>query len=322
MNTWLKMEFMAWKGLFSIASMRPCQGNTLSILIYHRVLPARDELQPDYPSAEEFDQQMSWVANVFNVLPLTQAVKQLKEGSLPKRAIAITFDDGYEDNYSIALPILKRYQLPATFFVTLGFLHSIPKWDYLIEAVRGTNKKSVDYDGSSYSLCGAQEKLEFLNAFIPKIKILPESQADQRLWDMVDTLGRTEPNARLMMTAEQVIEMSHQDGIEIGAHGVQHHILTKVSDELAQQELKESIEGLSEMLGKPIVAQAFPNGFYPTFYSDKHIDHARNVGFDYATSTNPGINTKQTSVYKLYRYTPWRLSRHGFLSQLLMNSVK
>ena len=94
----------------------------LSVLAYHRVLPAHDPLFPGEPSAAEFEQRMRWVQANFDVLALGEAVRALREHRLPRRALSITFDDGYADNYTVALPILRRLGLPATFFVATGFL--------------------------------------------------------------------------------------------------------------------------------------------------------------------------------------------------------
>ena len=110
----------------------------LSILIFHRVLPRPDPLCPDSPDASQFEAQMRWVRSWFNVLPLRRAVGMLYEGTIPARALAVTFDDGYADNEEIAAPILKRLGLGATFFVSTGFLEGDTMWnDRVIEAVRG-----------------------------------------------------------------------------------------------------------------------------------------------------------------------------------------
>lgn len=313
------MEFLAWKGIFSIASARPIKGNALTILIYHRVLPECDELQPDYPSAEQFNQQMYWVSKIFNPMPLSQAVERLKSGTLPKRAISITFDDGYEDNHSIALPILQRYKIPATFFVTLNFLHSVPKWDYLTSSIRYTGVEKIDFEGLSYPLGGIKEKLNFLDVFIPKIKTLPEDEADKLLWGVIGELGRVDPAPNLMMTPSQFLDMSNIDGVQIGAHGVYHHILTKVDEDTAEQEMKQSMIRLTSMLGDKKIAQAFPNGFYPESYNDKHISLAKKIGFLCGVSTNVGVNYQETDDFILRRFTPWRRSRFGFLLQLINN---
>jgi peptidoglycan/xylan/chitin deacetylase (PgdA/CDA1 family) len=94
----------------------------LSILIYHRVLPVPDPLRAGEPDATRFDQQMRYLARHFSVLPLREAFRRLRAGTLPRRACCITFDDGYADNLTVALPILEKYGLPATIFIATGYL--------------------------------------------------------------------------------------------------------------------------------------------------------------------------------------------------------
>src|SRR5215831_142994 len=94
----------------------------LSILIFHRVLRQHDPLISDLPTAAQFETQMRWVREWCNVLPLGEAIDRLYAGTIPARALSITFDDGYADNEEVAAPILKRLDMTATFFVATGFL--------------------------------------------------------------------------------------------------------------------------------------------------------------------------------------------------------
>src|SRR5262245_27766226 len=80
----------------------------LKILVYHRVLPTADGLYPSAIDAPRFDEQLSWMRSILRLLPLAEAIEMLREGRLPARATSITFDDGYADNATIALPLLKR----------------------------------------------------------------------------------------------------------------------------------------------------------------------------------------------------------------------
>ena len=89
----------------------------LAILIFHRVLPQRDPLIPALETEAEVRNQMQALARWFKVLPLPRAIDLLEQGKLPSRAVCVTFDDGYEDNASAALPILSELGLPATFFI-------------------------------------------------------------------------------------------------------------------------------------------------------------------------------------------------------------
>jgi len=105
----------------AICFLPPVIGGRLSILIYHRMLAAPDPILHDEIDADTFKQHATLLRSEFNALPLGEACTRLAHGSLPARAACITFDDGYADNEQIALPILKRLGLPATFFVSTGF---------------------------------------------------------------------------------------------------------------------------------------------------------------------------------------------------------
>src|SRR5690242_1236069 len=109
----------------------------LSIFAYRRVLPHADTLFPDEGDAESFDRHIEQLAGCFNVIPLFDAIRGLNRGTLPPRAACITFDDGYADNVEIALPILQKHGVHATFFVASGFLDGGRMWnDTVIELVR------------------------------------------------------------------------------------------------------------------------------------------------------------------------------------------
>ncbi|MCF6210145.1 MAG: polysaccharide deacetylase family protein [Gammaproteobacteria bacterium] len=117
----------------------------LAVLIYHRVLPNADPLHPREPDLDTFRWQMAAVAATCNVLPLTEAVERLASHSLPPRAVAITFDDGYADNLTQALPVLHEFDLPATVFVASGFIDDGIMWnDTVIETLRRVPDGEVD----------------------------------------------------------------------------------------------------------------------------------------------------------------------------------
>ena len=98
------------------------------ILQYHRVNDEHDFLMDSVP-VKVFARQMEMLHTFFNVLPLEELVERASKSDIPAKAVAITFDDGYRDNYQNAFPILKRLDLPATIFVTTGVVDSnAPLW--------------------------------------------------------------------------------------------------------------------------------------------------------------------------------------------------
>ena len=117
----------------------------LSILIFHRVLPKVDPLFPLELTSARFDAVCRWLRRWFNVIPLDEAVQALSRRELPARALAITFDDGYADNHEVALPILLKHGLPATFFIATGFLDGGRMWnDTVIESLRHCKAARLD----------------------------------------------------------------------------------------------------------------------------------------------------------------------------------
>jgi hypothetical protein len=116
----------------------------LSILIYHRVLPVPDPLFPTETTVESFDAQLGLLKSLFNVLPLPEAVARLKAGTLPARAASITFDDGYADNFTRALPILQKHGLHATFFIATAYLDGGRMFnDTVIESIRQCTQRHL-----------------------------------------------------------------------------------------------------------------------------------------------------------------------------------
>ena len=104
--------------LFSLMSPAGARAR-LNVLIFHRVLPQPDPLFPGEVDAAAFDTMLGWVKSWFNVLPLDEAIARLADGSLPARAAALSFDDGYADNHDVALPLLRRHGLPCSFCSTV-----------------------------------------------------------------------------------------------------------------------------------------------------------------------------------------------------------
>ena len=111
------------RSAFSLSRLAGGPGAALPVLMYHRVLPERDPLQAEIHVASAMDTQFRTLARYFKVLPLDEAIALLAEGRLPARAVSISFDDGYRDNHDIALPLLQRHGLTATFYVSSGFLN-------------------------------------------------------------------------------------------------------------------------------------------------------------------------------------------------------
>jgi Polysaccharide deacetylase len=123
------------------------QGPRLSVLIFHRVLSDPDPLFPGEMHAKRFEMLVHQLRSHCRVFTLGEAVTRMAAGTLPGRAVAITFDDGYADNFEIAVPILQRNELKATFFIASSFLNGGWMWnDVVIETIRRSPRSTIELD--------------------------------------------------------------------------------------------------------------------------------------------------------------------------------
>jgi peptidoglycan/xylan/chitin deacetylase (PgdA/CDA1 family) len=296
----------------------------LSTLIFHRVLDRPDPLFPEEIDAARFDTLCGWLRNWFNVLPLDEAVQRLAAGTLPARAAAITFDDGYEDNHRVALPILERHGLNATFFVSTGFLDGGCMWnDVVIEALRAAPGPRLDLrrvEGAElgeHALPDAAARRAAIDAVIGRVKYLEPTLRLQVVHAVAQAAGlATLPQP--MMQAAQVKALADR-GMRVGAHTVQHPILARLPDGAALSEISQGKARLEAIVGRPVTLFAYPNGKPGTDYSAATVALARRAGFAAAVSTAWGVSRQDTCRFQLPRFTPWDRGRLRFALRLAAN---
>jgi peptidoglycan/xylan/chitin deacetylase (PgdA/CDA1 family) len=279
----------------------------LSILIYHRVLPERDTLFPDEVDARAFEQQLKLLKNYFSFLPLSEAVRGFRQGSLPPRAACVTFDDGYADNADVALPILLRHKIPATFFIASGFLDGGRMWnDTVIELVRaapGPELKLMEMGFGSFDISSTERRRQTIAALIAKLKYLPLEARQAQIDEMCRRHALPLPDD-LMMNSAQVRSL-HNAGMEIGGHTVNHPILARLEDHVARAEIANGKEELEGIIRAPVRCFAYPNGKPAQDYLSQHVDIVKGLGFEGAVSTAWGAARADGDLYQLPRFTPW-----------------
>lgn len=311
---------MLMRSAFHLASTRG-GAPRLNIFVFHRVLPAPDPLFPDEVDTVAFDRMLGWIASWFRILPLADGIAQLRRGELPARAAAITFDDGYADNLTQALPILQRHHAPATLFVATGFLDGGRMWnDTVIEAVRRTPLTHLDLgaiDMGRVAVGSVAEKRRAIGELIPRIKHLPPLARERHVAAVAEASQTTLPGD-LMMASAQLREW-HRAGMGVGAHTVTHPILATTDAETARQEMLDSKRWLEALLGERIGLFAYPNGKPGQDYRAEHAGLAADVGFDAALATVWGAARRDSDVFQLPRFTPWDRTKYRFGARLLQN---
>lgn len=301
----------------------PVHRQVLTILMFHRVLPVPDPLRPGDVVAENFDLQMRYLKRYFAVLPLLEAVDRLQRSALPRRACCITFDDGYADNLSVALPILKRYQLPATVFVATGYLDGGRMFnDTVIDAIACADGPVLDLRElrlGQYPLSTTEERQAAVVAILEQLKYRSPDERAANVEKLVE-LADCGPLPRdIMLTSAQVGELSRH-GIEIGGHTVAHPILTAIDDERAKQEMATGKQQLEVITGTPVRTFAYPNGRPERDYAARHVAMAKDVGFELAVTTASGVANVNSDVFQLPRFSPWGTSLAMLGARMMRNA--
>ena len=293
----------------------------LSVLIFHRVLSEPDPLFPEEMHSRRFDEMCGWLASWFKVLALDEAVARLKASTLPARAACVTFDDGYADNYHVALPILQRHGLSATFFIATGFLNGGRMWnDTIIESVRQSKVPTLDLSSlglGQHALGSVDEKKAAIATLIGQIKYRPFEERIT-ITEQLAHLAQVQLPEDLMMTSREVKAM-RLAGMQIGAHTISHPILARLTDEQTRQEIGGSKIFLEQLLGERVGLFAYPNGKPDEDYIPQSVEVVRSLGFDAAVSTQWGASRKDDDLFQIRRFTPWDKTKLRFGARMLTN---
>ena len=298
--------------------------NKLSVLIYHRVYMEPDLIFPSEVHARRFDAQMGWLKALCNVLPLEEAVQRLQAGTLPRRAACVTFDDGYADNVEVALPILKRHGVPATFFISSGFLDGGRMWnDTVIEAIRRVSGAMVDLNHlglGKHPVGTMATRNTTIGAIIGSLKYLPQEARNSQVDALQRTVAECLPD-NLMMRAEQVRELADA-GMTVGAHTVSHPILARLPAAEARREIRVGRETLEAITGREVTLFAYPNGKPVDDYGLKHVAMVRELGFQGAVCTAWGSASRLDDIFQLPRFTPWDKTALRFSARFTGNLLR
>lgn len=291
----------------------------LSILIFHRVLAAPDPMASGAVTEDEFARIAGIVRRNFSCFALSEAVARLDSGT-PGHMLAITFDDGYSDNLDVALPVLRRYELPATIFVATSYLDGGIMWnDVVSESIARTGRSSLSHkllDTATISLDGVEARQRARKKMIGALKYLPQSKRERLAGELSRQLEVT-PRTDLMLSSTQLQTLAGDELIEIGGHTCSHPILACTDDATAAKEIGDGKKSLEKIIGQPVRGFAYPNGQPGKDYRPEHPRMAREAGYSYAVSTAWGAARPATDRFQLPRFTPWHRDTLKFGASLI-----
>jgi peptidoglycan/xylan/chitin deacetylase (PgdA/CDA1 family) len=276
------------------------------ILTFHRLTCRPDPFFPALP-VEVFARQVKYLASHYQVLDLAELVRCIRnQDPIPRNAVALTFDDGYRDNFELAFPILKQLGLPMTLFLTTGFLNRQELlWnDKVCFALKHTRERQVELSvdgGRLYGLVTEEQRLRAACELLWYLRHIPHEERTRIVDELMVLLGIQSFDYlwESMLTWIQVRTM-YQHGIRFGSHTVTHPVLTRLPLAQAREEIVTSKLVIQNELDAEVELFAFPVGTAADFNVEL-CAVARETGFLGAVTTVFGTNNGFSDPYSLRR---------------------
>ncbi len=283
--------------------------DSLAVVTYHRVAagkPNGDTLRsPNSIFRWEFEQQIDYLVHYYHVVTGEDVRLFLLGGrKLPENSVFITFDDGYEDNFTEAFPILQRFGVPAAFFLTTDLIGRPEAclWFDTLDWIFSFSPLSAVFD--RLTRAGIPNAIQNPKGVRKWIKTLSRQRRDDVIAMMSEILARNGAHANkcaasTLMTWDQVRQMADA-GMTIGSHTATHQILASANPDEIQLEIIGSRSKIEEETGRSCWCFAYPNGGLADF---KSLDKAalQAAGYLCAFTQIPGFITANPDRYALPR---------------------
>jgi len=277
---------------------------SLTIIAYHRVLPDDATGILPYIGVKQgsFRDQLDFFDKHYEIVSLSDGINRLKTRNVDRPLLTITFDDGYRDNLTLALPPLREFGYSATVFVTTDCVeHGLPLWpDQIRSAVyTGNIDNRIIADGAEFRIPDDElGRIELVKTLIAYAKTLSLTERTLFLASL--------PEESLDIASEQIM-LSWQDvrtlaanGITIGSHTNTHPILSLLPNADADREIGSSRAVIEEHLSNRCDLFAYPNGTVSDF-TDEHVSQLKKAGYSGAVTTMRGINKNGADLFRLRR---------------------
>jgi peptidoglycan/xylan/chitin deacetylase (PgdA/CDA1 family) len=302
--------YRSFAGMHADRLLQPLHTHRLRILCYHGVCDdrvANESWLPTYfVRKSAFASQLAYLRRHAHVLPLTEAVARLRDGSLPACAISVTFDDGYANNVHQALPLLEQYQVPASIFLSTSYVETGSFYPFLaLKLLRLADRKLSlpDYKSSPID--------DVLNAIA-------------RHWPAVEGHLSTDQRETLRPLTIQEVRRTRSPLIDFGAHSHTHCIARNETQQRRDEEVRTSVFKVGEWIGRPVPTFSYPNGEAGDF-GDIEKASLRAAGIEAAVTGISGANRRGCDPFELRRYpltlhhdnSRFRAEVSGFRSALM-----
>jgi peptidoglycan/xylan/chitin deacetylase (PgdA/CDA1 family) len=302
------LEALYFTGAHAI--LRPVLGGVGAILMLHHVRPPRpDRFQPNRlleVTPRYFERVVRKLRRSrVDLISLDEVYRRMKEGDFRRRFVAITFDDGYRDTLEHAYPILKKYEVPFTVYVATSFADRVGElWWLALEAVIAQNQLiglRIEERDFWFETRNVQEKravFDHIYAWLRRLKTEEELRQVVRELATRHRIDIVKFCTDLCMTWQEIAGLAADPLVTIGAHTVNHVILTKVTAAAVRSELENSRTVIESALGVRPQHFAYPVGD-ASAAGPREFNIAAELGFRTAVTTRPGVIFRQHADHLL-----------------------
>lgn len=293
---------------------RKIYNNPIKILFSHKIIDSSDDLFPflkalGYLTVEEFEKKIEYLLRHYKFISLGEALNYLREKRCSlANCIVLTFDDGNRSIYTRGFPILKKYDIPVTIFLTTDSIGDkeicwYDKVIYLLAKTTVSEFKIPNLTGKTYRTFSLLEKAEAYKEINKQLKQIEEAKKNVIIEEMFNILKVPKEEmykSRYGMSFDELKELNRSGLVSFGSHTVSHPILTKIPLKKAEFEIYESKKILEENLGIPIRFFSYPNGDYGDF-SEEIKEIVRDSGYICACTTIPDRSNGDCDIFALRR---------------------
>ena len=270
--------------------------------------------------------QLNIVARAANIISLPDAVNAMENGRpLPRRAVALTFDDGYRDNLELAVPMLERLGVPATFFLAPEMVsrRTLPWWEELGWAFEQATVTSLCWEGRSFRLTPRTRRAGY-DEVSAALKLRDEAARRTALAVLIHQLRPQSPLPPTPILNWTEARDLVRRGFTIGSHSLRHSILAQETPVTQREDLAASRRLLEAETGAGVDLLAYPSGTAQDYRPDT-VAAARAAGFRAALTTIKGWNTPGAPMFELRRfmlYPEWGAKGLGVLPRQVVRHLR
>lgn len=274
------------------------------ILCYHGIGESGNPLGVA-PARELFEAQMRFLRENYRVASLDEACRELSGGAKTEPGVVITFDDGYRSAYTVAFPILQKYRLPATIYLTVDSVETgqVAWYDrvFLAMAVAPSGELQLDLQGPwRFELNSTEDRLRAALEVVALLRTLPNSLRCECCSLLENRIGLSQNALSSRVLTWEEIHTMNKAGIAFGSHTLTHPVVSQLAPPELERELGASKCLLEKRLGVPVLDFAFPFG-KASDCSSVAIEMLARCGYRSAVTTVSGVNTPQVNPFELRR---------------------